>query len=78
MEIRQVGAMLTDRTDVAKIIVAFRNYANAPEKRNHVHLLLRCELTVFLVSLEVVIIQGFHGGGICWRYVKKLNFRFLT
>jgi hypothetical protein len=42
--------MLNDRTDVGKMIVAFRDSANAPEKRNHVHLLLRCELIVFLVT----------------------------
>jgi hypothetical protein len=51
--------MRTDRTDVAKLIVAFRNFANAPEKGNNVHLLLKCGLTVFLVSLEVVIYRVF-------------------
>jgi hypothetical protein len=69
--------MRADKTDVAKLIVAFRNFVNASEKGNHVHLLLRCGLTVFLVSLEVVIIQGVHGGGICLRYVKKLNYRVM-
>jgi hypothetical protein len=70
--------MWTDRrTDVAKLVVAFRNFANAPEKGNHVHLLLRCGLTVFLVSLEEVIIQGVHGGSICLRYIKKLNYRVM-
>jgi hypothetical protein len=66
---RVVQCGLTDRqTDVAKLIVALWNFANAPEKGNRVHLLLRCGLTtVFLVSLEVVIIQGVHGGGVCLR-----------
>jgi hypothetical protein len=69
--------MRAEMTDVAKLIVAFRNFGNASEKGKHVHLLLRCGLTVFLVSLEVVIIQGIHGGGICLRYVKKLNCRVI-
>jgi hypothetical protein len=39
MEIRQVGAELfhaDGRTDLTRLIVVFRNLANAPKKHSHV------------------------------------------
>jgi len=40
IKIRPVGAELfhvDGRTDMTKLIVAFRNFANAPKKKNHSH-----------------------------------------
>jgi hypothetical protein len=39
MKIRPVGdnLFLVDRTDMTKLIVAFRNFANAPNITSHLH-----------------------------------------
>jgi hypothetical protein len=49
MKIRPVEAKLflaDRRTDITKLIVAFRNFANAPTNNNMLYVTVRCSLNI--------------------------------